>query len=189
MRNNNEYGEDINFIFSALTNDTYKRFEEYNLDSFDCGNQEINKFILNKDFLNIDNGITYGFFHEEDKALIGFAVLNCSGITCTPDNNYVETLPAIEILYFAIMEQYHGIQYEKDSEDDYTFSQFLFGYILNEISNIALTRIGARFVTLYSVPNAQNFYKKFEFLEFEKFMIKERKLYIDGCIPFCLPIE
>lgn len=28
MRNNNEYGEDINFIFSALTNDTYKRFEE-----------------------------------------------------------------------------------------------------------------------------------------------------------------
>lgn len=82
-----------------------------------------------------------------------------------------------------------AFNYEKDSEDDYTFSQFLFGYILNEISNIASTRIGARFVTLYSVPNAQNFYKKFEFLEFEKFMIKERKLYIDGCIPFCLPIE
>ena len=104
------------------------------------------------------------------------------------DEKRIISFPAIEIDYFAIDEEYQGLKYdETDDDEPFNLSDALFGDILGvclEVSKI----IAFKFLILYSVPEAKNFYKKHNFEEFYKFMNKINNTHVEECIPMFLEI-
>lgn len=168
---------------------------------FNCGNFVINEFLKFKalESSNRNESKTYIFLNELENKVIGFFSLKCSAIYCDISINREENetnvegrrtinFPAIEIDYFAIDEEYQGLKYDETEDDEpFNLSDALFGDILGvclEVSKI----IAFKFLILYSVPDAVNFYKKHNFEEFYKFMNKMNNMHVEECIPMFIEI-
>lgn len=189
-------GKDVNYRTVIL--------DEENINStnlFDCGNSAINSFLKFNALESSDNNEakTYIFLNELENKVIGFFSLRCSAIYCdisvskednksNTDGGRTINFPAIEIDYFAIDIEYQGLKYDEIDDDElFTLSDALFGDILGiclEVSKI----IAFKFLILYSVPNAINFYKKHNFKEFYIFMNRINNMHVEDCMPMFLEI-
>ena len=58
---------------------------------------------------------------------------------------------------------------------------YLSGYIRNDI--------GFTHLSLYSVPKAQNFYKRCGFKDFERYMNRDEAVFTKDCIPMFLSLD
>jgi hypothetical protein len=55
--------------------------------------------------------------------------------------------------------------------------------VVNDIYEISYNYLGAKFITLYSVPAAAKFYRRNEFKPLEPIMVSIYDRYVEGCIP------
>jgi len=156
------------------------------LSEFKCEKPSIRKFIQRGCLTSREN-VSYIFLDEENNAIIGFCSIRCGGISTIKydeeDNEYVTSLPSVEITYFAIDERYRSLRFDKESNKYQTLSQILFLKMLEIISDISTNNIGATHICLYSVPEAENFYKRCNFESFKNYMKRDEKPYIKDCVP------
>ncbi len=158
------------------------------LSEFKCENATIRDFAGYKS-IKSKKDVTYLFVDEENKTVIAFCSICCTGISITEyeedDENkpYNSTIPAIEIDFFAVDERYRSITLDNDSGRYDTLSNALFLYMIEQIKNIASTIVGATHICLYAVPKAKNFYKRCDFVEFYSYMNRDEKPYVKNCIP------
>lgn len=158
------------------------------LRDFDCGNSSINEFIREKS-LDTRGKVTYVFIDGENKKVICFCAICCTAISinATDGKNKFRTgMPTIEIDFFAVDERYRSLPFDRESNRYETLSNALFSYMIKLINEISVEHVGATHICLYAVPKAVNFYKRCGFEEFEEYMNRDEKPYIDGCVPMFL---
>lgn len=186
MKNNRKkYGMDYSIDFRKVRSEDIER-----LQSFDCGNPSINSFVKHE-CLDTHKSVTYLFIDEDTENIIGFCSICCSGILLKDGKNKVITysnLPAVEIDFFAVDETYRNIPLEKNSKKHETLSRALFSFLIKYIESITNRFIGATYISLYSVPQAISFYKRCGFSEFEPYMQRDKKRYIEQCTPMFLTL-
>ena len=162
------------------------------LSGFKCEKPAIRQFIQ-RGCLTSNENVSYIFVDEENNTIIGFCSIRCSGIMTLKydeeDNEYMTSLPSVEITYFAIDERYRSLRFDEDSNRYQTLSQMLFYRMLGIISEISVNNVGATHICLYSVPEAENFYKRCQFEPFKEYMKRDEKPYIKNCIPMFVVLK
>jgi len=153
---------------------------------FDCGNSEINKYLVN-DALDDADAKTYLVINTDTSDIIGFTSISCSGVHYTFDDTLQATIPAIEIKYFAITNELHKLVYD-DTDEHFYFSDMVLCELLRIIRDISDNVIGARLVVLYSIDSAKQFYARNMFKPYEPFMLKNNTRYLNGCTPMYMPL-
>ena len=163
------YGKDIIFNF-------YNRSEEdlgY-LKKFDCGNSEINKY-FNNEAISDTKSVTKVIWRKDEKSdklnkeendIIGLYSVSASAMFYDDYDDKKYIIPAIEIKFFAINQEYQDMPFSEDYEEG-VFSDYLFASIINNIRGITENECGAEKIVLYSVPDAVEFYKRNGFEEIE----------------------
>lgn len=156
------------------------------LNEFECENPAISDFIRNQS-LKSCRDVSYLFIDNENRIVIAFCAICCTGISTTEcdelNQPYISSIPAVEIDFFAVDERYRNLPLDKDSGRYETLSNALFLYMVDYIKQIASSVIGATHICLYSVPKAKNFYKRCDFVEYDRHMNKDEKPFVEGCIP------
>lgn len=176
--------------FSEINLDDIK-IEKLNYDNlnltigFSCGNLDFD-FFLQEDAIEEYKFSTYLILYNNN--LLGFFSLSASGINIEDNDNsdisYISS--AIEISYFALEKKYHHISFNKEEEDKKTkfyLSDVLISKILEFISSYIIDIVGAQFIILYSVPEAESLYYRNDFNNFENYMKRSNKPYLRECIP------
>ena len=174
----NELGCDIKCRFEILSPENVELASQ-----FDCGNEEINKYLRNES-IHDDCGTTYLVIEEGTDTILAYCTFCASGLTAEFEQS-IRTIPAIEVKYFALSVKVQKLKYD-DMEDHYYFSDYIFGTFAEMLEGIAEHVIAAKYLILYAVPDAVQFYKRIGFIEFAKFYKPDNYLYINGCIPMYL---
>lgn len=172
------YGKDIFYNIISFTPKEVQLVQNFN-----CGNDVINSYL--KEEASCDTkATTFIIVNNDNNQVIAYYSLSCSGFVVNNGNNFT-IYPAVEIKMFAIDEQYQHISYSTDKEDG-NLSDTLFANVIGYIYDFTDNMCGADKVILYSVPSAENFYKRNGFKRFESFMLQSTSLFLDGCIPMYL---
>lgn len=180
------YGVDYSITFRKVEPSDIEQIKK-----FDCGNESINSFVQNKCLVN-KKDVTYLFIDDKSKDIIAFCSICCNGILLKDGEDKVKTftnLPSVEIDFFAVDENYKKIKLDETSTRYETLSRALFGILIKHIENITCNYVGATHISLYSVPQAVNFYKRSGFVEFTSYMQRDKKYFIADCIPMFLPLQ
>ncbi len=175
-----KFGHDINFKMRVLSPN-----DKELLGDFDCGNEVINDFAINK-LAQQSDYVTYVFEDTDINQVIAFASLACSSIKYECQN-IVQSLPAIEIKYFAIKKQLQKFKYDED-DDHFYFSDMILSKIILKCREISEQIVGANYIILYSVPNAVKFYTRNFFEDYSEYMLKDNISFLDGCKPMYMPL-
>lgn len=137
--------------------------DKHLVDGFDCGDKELNDFIINDALKQKIEGwnTTYVLIEKDSKKVIGFFALASDLISISPmakkqlGKDYSD-IPAIKIGRFAIDKKYQnkGIgQY---------MMKYAMGFIVQEICPL----IGGIYITLDAYPKKAEWYKKhFQYME------------------------
>jgi len=124
---------------------------------------------------------------------MGFCAICCTGISVTDMDDdgkeFLTSVPAIEIDYFAVDEEYRSLKLDESSNRYETLSRAFFLYMLDRIKDISVKHVGATHVCLYAVPKAVNFYKRCGFEPFEEFMNPDEIPFLKDCIPMFYVID
>lgn len=181
------YGSEYSIVLKKV-----ERTDMGILEKFQCESGSIRSFVQ-RGCLTSKGHVSYIFIDEENDIIIGFCSIRCNGISTLrfddEDNEYLTTVPTIEITYFAIDERYRKLPFDENSTEHQTLSQFLFLKMLGIISEISQNNVGATHICLYSVYRAQNFYKRCGFQLFKKFMQRDNDPKLGNCIPMFAIIE
>lgn len=178
-----KYGIDYSISFRKVDPADSKILSE-----FECENGAIRDFARYHS-IKSKKDVTYLFIDEENRTVIAFCSICCTGISITEyieddlSKPYNSSIPAVEIDFFAVDERYRSIPLDETSKKHDTLSNALFLYMLNHIKNITSSVVGATHICLYAVPEAKNFYKRCDFVEFSDFMKRDEKPFIKNCIP------
>lgn len=149
---------------------------------FYCGkeNIDINEYICN-DAAYDNESVSYVYL-AADASPVAFVSLSCSSIEETSSScPYSSYQPAVLIDKFALDEKYHHLPYDEGVPE--TFAQAIFSDVVDLISEIASSVIGAKYIILYSTPKAHNFYLKCLMEDFEDYMAPHKDLSITDCKP------
>lgn len=161
-----------------------KKFDRYlvdidDLDNFDCGNDELNKYMT--DCIKGNHAVVHGLYDTTNnpKILAGICLLKCSAYIEKIKLNYnddgeidednpmnCELFPAIEILYFAMDTKYQDVKIVEDDMDGCLASYYL-DLIMDDIMNSSEIFSKVDYILLYSVESAINFYEHSGFSKFE----------------------
>lgn len=176
-----EFGLDYSISFKRVT-----PADAELLKNFECENPAIRNFARNES-LESQKDVTYIFVDNENKTVICFCSISCTGISVTEcdsrGNPYSSTIPAIEIDFFAVDERYRSLTLDNESTRYETLSKALFLYMIEHIKKITQNVVGATHICLYAVPQARSFYKRCDFVEFEAYMNRDEKKFVKDCIP------
>ncbi len=156
------------------------------LGGFECENRTIRDF-ARYNSINSNKDVTYLFIDDENQIVIGFCSICCTGISTIEydekNKPYNSSIPSVEIDFFAVDERYRSLPLECGSGRYDTLSNALFLYMIEHIKKITASVVGATHICLYSVPEAKNFYKRCDFVEFETYMNRDEKRFVKNCIP------
>ena len=159
------------------------------LDQFRCEYKAICDFIQNHS-IDSQKDISYIFVDDENQRIIAFCAICCTGISTTAYESGVEyttSIPAVEIDYFAVDEEYRSLLLDAESSRYETLSRALFLYMQDVIRSISEEHVGATHICLYAVPKAVSFYKRCGFAEFNEYMNGDEVPFLEGCVPmFCV---
>ncbi len=176
-----KYGLDYSISFRKVDKN-----DSQILENFECENSTIRNFARYQS-MSSKKDVTYLFIDDENKTVVGFCSICCTGISITEldkeENPYDSTIPSIEIDFFAVDERYRNLPLDENSGRYDTLSNALFLYMIEHIKKIAASVVGATHICLYSVPKAKNFYKRCDFVEFSDYMNRDEKPFVEGCIP------
>lgn len=175
-----KFGREIDYTVERLSPDNAEL-----LGDFDCGNEAINEYIHEKS-IHDTTAIGYLCIDNNERKVLGFATISCSGIQSCVGEMRV-TLPAIQIVYFALANSLHKMVYDEQDEH-YYFSDTFLCDILFMCREITDKYFGARYIALYSVPDAEHFYRRNSFENYLEYMTPDNNRYIDGCIPMFMEL-
>ena len=183
------YGEDIKYQVVLFQS---KYINSDLINSFDCGNKDINDYLKKVDkVFNDGMGVTKLIINEDETKLIGFYTLASSSMLQTIDK-YNRALPAIEIKMFAMDLKYQDILCYKDMEyEKYTFISALFSDIIDDIVDLSNDIIGIKYIILQSVPKAIKFYRRSSFYpihEVNEYLELPYDRFSTGCKEMCYVI-
>lgn len=158
------------------------------LSNFRSGNDSIDKYFKCQAKDDAE-AVTYCFIDENKNELIALSTLSCNGIIIKA-NSLIQTVPAVEIKYFAVNEDYHSkpipIDNELMSGEIYNWSDYCFDITIRKIVEFTCNYCGAGRVFLYSVEKAIHFYERKGMKRFTGYMHKDDRNYLDGCTPMFL---
>lgn len=157
------YGHKIKIVCFQQLNEHTKK--EINIDSFDCGNQKINRYLKEKVFHDV-NSNTFVYIDVGLDNIIAFVTLACSSIDVCDEQSFVfvEKVSAVEIKHFAISKEYQHMKYKSTSKE--TLGDILFDDIIERIYDLTNKGIKAGKIILSSNKSAISFFKKHSFKEF-----------------------
>lgn len=162
------------------------------LSQFKCEYPAIRDFIQRQS-IESKNDVSYVFVDDENNRIMGFCAICCTGISVTDtDENgkdFLTSVPAIEIDYFAVDEEYRSLKLDKDSNRYETLSRAFFLYMLEHIKWISINQVGATHICLYAVPKAVSFYKRCGFEPFEDYMNADEVPFLNNCTPMFYVID
>ena len=164
------------------------------LSEFCCEKPALDEFI-HEEAVN-SSAKTYLFVDIVTNVVVAYTSIACSAIMyAVEDNESVMLAPerfslasAIEIKYFAVDKRYKHLKYSDAPESKNTLSSNLFRYIVRHIQDIAYEHVGAEYIVLYSVPEAESFYKRNWFHSFESDMVGNADPFLEGCKPMYMEI-
>lgn len=156
--------------------------------AFSCGNEEIDKYFREKAAVDAQN-VCYLYRNKVNGDVIGAAALCCSGVN-VGNNVLVQLIPAIKIDYFAISVAYQDVRFPgSEPSDHFYISDAFLCELIKEIEYISEQYVGAKFIILYSVPDATHFYDRNKFGEFATYMKPEQYMYLEGCKPMFMALS
>ena len=162
------------------------------LSRFQCEYPAIRHFIQ-KQSIESKQDVSYVFVDDENNRIMGFCAICCTGISVTDTDGkgkpFVTSIPAIEIDYFAMDEEYRSLKYDETSNRYQTLSRAIFLYMLEHIKEISVNSVGATHVCLYAVPKAVNFYKRCGFEPFAEYMNPDEIPFLKNCTPMFYVID
>lgn len=155
--------------------------------SFCCGNEYIDGYFKDGKFLSDFDVVSYCFWADAKKEeLVGIASLSCSGIIIRSADQFNIT-PAVEVKIFAIDERYQHKAFP-EADDGGHWSDYCWYYLLNIIYDITDFSCGAGHVVLYSVKDAESFYRRQHLSSFQSLMQMPSNYVIDDCVPMFLKL-
>ena len=180
------YGKDVNISILKCTEETAHYTAHY-IEAFHCGNRNLDSLI--RDDSVFGNTVAYLFIDKDNDRLVAYCSLSCSGIMTVADDAEPDIvdprtiIPSIEIKFFAVDCEYRSLKMEETSKRYDTLSASIFQYCIYIAYKISTENIGAKALLLYSVPEAQNFYKRGGFQMFTEEMSRDNARFVKGCIP------
>lgn len=151
---------------------------------FRCDNPWIDKFV-NKHSYKDKETVTYAAIDKKLSKIISILTIECTGIYTVHSSKSKRSnsmISAFGIKYFGVDIRYQSIPYS-DNEQDKTLSHQLFNKWMSTLIMLSRTTIGAKKIVLYSVPEAENFYKRFGFINFKSYMAIDNEHSLRGCVP------
>lgn len=169
------YGKNLNLticLFSCKFKDK--------IDNFDCGSQTINEYLYEADIKNEDGeGVTYLVINKDNEDIIAYYTLSASSLLYKVDK-YIRGFSALEIKMFAVNVAYQNMWYTENKEDG-VLSDYILADIITQIYNMSEKKIGIKFITLYSVPDAKDFYIRNGFESINEFILPIFDVFTEGC--------
>ena len=154
--------------------------------AFSCGNSSIDDYFRNT--ATNDTNVCYAYRDLRNGSIVGAAAVCCSGINLSSGST-IQLIPVIKIDDFAISVDYQDTYFPDTIPDDsFHISDAFLCDLIAEMRILAEERIGARYLILYSVPDARHFYLRNFFEDFKSFMKPENFRYLDECVPMLLEI-
>lgn len=172
------------------------------LSNFTCGNSNLD-MLIRKDF-HLTSSKSLAFVDENTDVMVAYASISCSGVISkeyvedydcgfiiekdddgeiiSPRDERFSVTPAAEIKYFAVADNYHHRRLSND-KGDVTLSKSIFKLCIGLINGIIGKYIGAKYIILYAVPQAEHFYRMCGFDRFEAGMLRDESKSISDCIP------
>ena len=141
---------------------------------FTSGHAPLLQFLKKDAFKYEEAGNTCStlFLNESRNELVGFCAIKCSSLKIK--GTKIRSLcPTIEIAALCVADRYRYMG----------IGQAIFSHAIQKICNIR-TGVGVQFITLFAVPEAVNFYRKFNFQSLEK----EMKLFKTQAHQSCIPM-
>ena len=183
----NNYACDYSMSFRKVdTNDTEL------LSKFQCEYPAISDFIQNQS-VEAKDTVSYVFIDDENDRIMGFCAIRCTGISVNATDKrkrtFVTSIPAIEINYFAVDEEYRSLRLDENSNRYETLSRAFMLYMIEYIKTIASKYVGATHICLYAVTKAVSFYKRCGFEPFEEYMNPDELPFLRNCIPMFYVID
>jgi len=132
------------------------------LTSFDCQDEDLNEFLKKDSFLYQKNGIAQTYVCQYSNQPVGFFSL-CSDAIKLSDSEEVDEFgvdkthpdyPAIKIARLATATSYKGRK----------IGRFMVKYVVGMALEFS-KKIGCRFITVDSMPNSVEFYKRLNFVK------------------------
>ncbi len=162
------------------------------LSQFKCEYTAISDFIQNKS-IESKKDVSYVFVDDENNTIMGFCAICCTGISVTDidgeGHEFITSIPAIEIDYYAVDEEYRSLKWDESSNRYETLSRGFFLYMLDYIKKISTEYVGATHICLYAVPKAESFYKRCGFESFADYMNPDEIPFLENCIPMFYEID
>ena len=147
---------------------------------FFCGNDAIDHY-YQCEALDDASAVTYLVIDDERNRLLAAMTISCSAIFLAKKMQLSTLLSAMEVVYFAVHLDYQGLPYRPG--DPNSLSYYLFNYMIEQMRRISREHVGAAKIVLYSVPEAENFYKKIGFKRFGGSMYGDRGTFVRDCVP------
>lgn len=174
-----EYGEEIEIEFVIL-----EREHKDLAKQFKCGNDYIDKFIRTISYKDKET-VTHAAIDVKNNHIIAILTLVATGIYTEPSKlskREKKVISAVEIKNYAVDMRYQKMPYSQNKSDNTLSYQILNKYI-KDIFELSKHQIGIKKIILYSVDKAVTFYKRFNFHDFKKYMVRLDKRGIRGCVP------
>lgn len=161
----------------------------HNIENFSCGAFGIDNFLQKEALEENKKGksITRVIKNIHDK-IVGYYTINCSAVI-DKSGGIIVYHPAIELKMFALHNDIRGEKYPQEGYEDFNYSYVMLWKVIEEITNITETTIGAEYIILYSVPYAFDLYNNNGFSPFTKYMEKNEDDFVGECIPMYLKLH
>ncbi len=161
---------------------------------FNCGHLPINTYLKNQALVDAisGNGVTYLAINKVDNSIVAYYTVAASLIPYIDITNYgdeeepyfdhnIHGYRALEITMFAVSTKYQ----DKFIEGN-LISSLILHQAIGNIYDLATQSIGAKFIILYSVPDAIEFYKRNRFQFLKEYMIPIKHIESEDCTPMYL---
>lgn len=166
------------------------------LDNFDCGHDEINRYVKEDALNNMTNGngVTYLVIDSGENKLIAYYTLAATSIlnyqkdvSGKDDINEVKIYgySAIEIKMFAVSKVYQDFW----TNDGIVLSDIILGELIGDIYTMSYSLLGIKVIFLNAIneDNVINFYERNTFEKLSEYMPLYNE-YNEGCVPMYLPL-
>lgn len=182
LRNCNVYGENICAVPERLASSHRPLLEQ-----FSCSNTVIDNFFkYTAEESVLDSA--YVFIDYERNALAAAASIACSSLQIMDNSHYYDSVPAVEIKYFAVDERYQRLRFSAEREEGY-FSDAVLSALIGFIYKFTDDYCAATHILLYSTPDAVHVYERNGFVKLSDSGIMVRhNHFLDGCTPMILPL-
>lgn len=175
IHTNDRWGQDIPLHTCRLDSITITKLAD-----FSCGNDTLDTFFHEK-AVSSEREVTYLFIDTEKDRVAAMASIACSAIELGNGKRLTDSIPAVEITYFAVDKRYQKLPYSEDKEAGY-FSDMIMDSVLQIICDFSMHICGATHVLLYATPDAVHFYERNRFVKSDiAWILPRENWYLEGC--------